>query len=430
MYTKRTMPVIALGAVAAMMMAGCAATPAEDEDVTLNFAWWGADDRAAMYEEALDIYREENPNVTITTQSAGFADYWTARSAEAASGSLPDVLQTDLSYLDEYSANGQLLDLTPYLDDGTIDEAGFDAALLASGEANDALVALPTGSNMLSVITNLGLVEKAGVASPELGYTWEDYYTYLTSISAAGITTDAGQPVYGGGSIAGNIWSFLLWLVQQGIDPVASDGSLGFGEDEVVAWLELAYPDELRDSGELFPIDRLASLAPLDGFGAQEAALQIQYDNFLATYAAQTESTQLSLQPLPVVEGTDPLYFSKPAMFLSIGANSEHPAEAAKLISFLLTDPRVGEIFGTSKGVPAYDAQREAVLDGADDTVKAILAYEESIAEYATAPVPVLPHHSTLESKWSELIERLMYNDITREDFASEWFAEVDIALG
>ena len=45
---------------------------AEDEKITLRFCWWGNEERHTSTVEALDIYMEQNPNVTIISEFLGW----------------------------------------------------------------------------------------------------------------------------------------------------------------------------------------------------------------------------------------------------------------------------------------------------------------------------------------------------------------------
>ena len=114
----------AITASAALVLTGCsgggsseeaAATYDPDEKVTLNLAFWGNDVRAALYDEAIAAFNEEYPNITVNSSFLGFPEFWEKRQTEAAGGGLPDVMQFDYSYLRQYSENGLLLDLEPYL---------------------------------------------------------------------------------------------------------------------------------------------------------------------------------------------------------------------------------------------------------------------------------------------------------------------------
>lgn len=135
------------------------------------------------------------------------------------------------------------------------------------------------------------------------------------------------------------------------------------------------------------------------------------------------------MQPIP--SGPNgPAMFFRPSMHLAAGANTEHPEAAAALIDFLLTDPRVGEIFGTSKGVPADAAQRDAVSleEGSIDAI--VMAYEESVADIATAVAPIpVKGFGSIEETWRQLGEELNYGYITPQEFAENWWAEAELAI-
>ena len=120
--------------------------------------------------------------------------------------------------------------------------------------------------------------------------------------------------------------------------------------------------------------------------------------------------------------------FFKPSMLLSSGANTEHPEEAATLIDFLVNDPEVGAIFGTSKGVPAVEAQREAMELEEGSVDARVVAYEEAVAEYVTEPVPIpVKGFGSIEAEYKRLGEELAYGTITVDEFVETWFAEAQL---
>ena len=62
---------------------GTAAEPCD-----LVVAWWGSQGRNEKFQSALDLYAEQNPGVTIESQTNGFSDHLTALSAAAASNDI------------------------------------------------------------------------------------------------------------------------------------------------------------------------------------------------------------------------------------------------------------------------------------------------------------------------------------------------------
>jgi oligogalacturonide transport system substrate-binding protein len=61
----------------------------------------------------------------------------------------------------------------------------------------------------------------------------------------------------------------------------------------------------------------------------------------------------LELGPYPMLpNATDAGLLAKPSMLFSIGRNTKHPEEAAKLINFLLNDPDGIKALGLARGIP------------------------------------------------------------------------------
>ena len=69
----------------------------QDEPVELRIAWWGSQDRHDRTIAAIELYEEENPNVTIVYEFSGWDDHWTKMSTQAAGNNLPDIMQQDYS---------------------------------------------------------------------------------------------------------------------------------------------------------------------------------------------------------------------------------------------------------------------------------------------------------------------------------------------
>lgn len=402
---------------------GSAEKVSTDEDITISLAWWGDDDRAAKYEKAVDLFEKAHPNITVQTQFQAWDDYWTARATEAAGGALPDVIQMDLSYLRQYGATGQLLDL-----DGqtgvNLNLDGIDDSLLASGQIDEGQYGVPTSTNTLATFYNADVLKQIGVEPLAEGYTWDDYTAWIEKVSEAG--KGEKPAIYGSGDYTGTFWFFLQWLIQQGVEPFTADGQLNFDETQMTEWLNQG--QELRDSGAFFPIKRAKQLEPLSGFTKSEVAGESSWDNFLASYVAET-GDEIKMLPMPSGEN-GPQQFYKPSMLLSASAQSEQSEAAAALIDFLINDPEVGTIFGTSKGVPAVQAQIDAMDVEPGSVDEQVVQFEEDVADVVTesAPVPV-EGFGEIEAEFKRLSEELQYGSLSVDEFVTQWFSFADSAV-
>lgn len=435
--TRRLLPLAAAATAAALALTACSGggsndggepgsggTVDPDEQITLRLDWWGNDDRADRYNQAIELFEAEYPNIDVQANFSSWDDYWTARNTEAAGSSLPDVFQMDLAYLSQYGNRNQLLDLTPYLG-GELDASGMPEQLLDSGRVGEGLYGIPQSTNTLALFYNPATVEEIGVEPPTAEMSWSDYVTWLQEAADAGADNDPA--LYGSGDFTGVFWMFIQYLVQNGNEVFTDDGELAFTEDDVRGWLELTA--EARANGQVFPASREAQLDPLGGFTANEAASEFSWDNFLAGYLADSGAERIEMLPVPTIEGsTERAMFQKPSMLLSAAQTTQHPEAAAALISFITNDPEVGAIFGTSRGVPSTESARSQLeVEGVDAQV---IGYEEEMADQITAAVPTLPEgFGTIEAAWLRLSESLGYGEINVDQFIEQWFAEVDSAL-
>ena len=428
---KRAGTALVFATGAALILAGCAggssatpdATPTfdPDEEVTLDLAFWGNDVRADLYNQVLEAFNEEYPNITVNTSFLGFPEYWEKRQTEAAGKNLPDVMQFDYSYLRQYSQNNLLLPLDPYL--GNIIETDpLPQNILDIGVVGDVTTGIPTSTNAWGMYTNPKLLETAGVEEFE-GGDWDDYTDWLGEV-----TDGSGGAFYGGTDYTGRIQNFEIQLRAEGSYLFSEDGEPGFDEERLTEFWESG--QAIRD-GIGIPQQRLEEVYPKSGFDTALAASELTWDNFGAGYLANlgADYTELGLIAPPVTkEGAKDLYL-KPSMLHAIAANTEHPEAAATLVNFLINSPQSGEIFGTNRGLPASEtALAAADLDPLSQQIK---DYEASIADRLgdAPPVPIVGAGS-LEEKFRQLGTELNFGTITVEDAVSQFFAEMDVVLG
>ncbi|WP_430645249.1 ABC transporter substrate-binding protein [Agromyces sp. GXS1127] len=417
----------AVTASAALVLTGCsggsepAATYDPDEEVTLNLAFWGNDVRADLYDQAIAAFNEEYPNITVNSSFLGFPEFWEKRQTEAAGGGLPDVMQFDYSYLRQYSENGLLLDLEPYLGE-IIDTEPLSEQILGIGVVNGETTGIPTSTNAWGMFTNPVLLEQAGVEE-FAGGSWEDYNDWMAEVTEA-----SGGEVYGGTDWTGRIQNFEIQQRAAGEDLFTDEGEPNFTEEDLAAFWEQG--DAIRESGTVISQQELEEIYPVSGFDAAKTASELTWDNFGAGYLGNLGEgyTELGLIAPPVTEeGAQDLYL-KPSMLHSIAATTDHPEAAATLVNFLVNSPEAGAIFGTNRGLPAS----ETMLEGAelDPLGEQIRAYEESISDRLgdAPPVPIVGY-GTLEEKFRQLGTELGFGTLTVDEAVSQFFSEMDVVL-
>ena len=148
---------------------------------SLVMAWWGNQTRNERTQKILDMYSEENPGVTIDGQFSEFNDYWNKLATAAAGHSMPDIVQMDYKYLQQYVNNNLLVDLTPYIEDGTIDTASCNQDVLNSGKVGDGLYALCNGINAPALLYNKTLLDENGITVKD-NMTMDEFFALCKEV--------------------------------------------------------------------------------------------------------------------------------------------------------------------------------------------------------------------------------------------------------
>ena len=87
---------------------------------SMTMTWWGGQQRHEQTQQLLDLYASENPGITIQGTPSNWDGYFEKLATQAASGSMPDIVQMDYLYIKTYASNGSLLDMTVYAENGVM----------------------------------------------------------------------------------------------------------------------------------------------------------------------------------------------------------------------------------------------------------------------------------------------------------------------
>ncbi|HWO65004.1 MAG TPA: extracellular solute-binding protein [Umezawaea sp.] len=413
--------------VAALLLAvavtSCGGAPSggdepESGPVTLRFSWWGNAERAGLMQRALDLFHSKNPTITVTPSFQEFEAYWQKIATETAGGNAPDVLQTDFAYLREYADRRALYDLKKQ-EGKTLDLGDLVDGLKGVGEIKGGLYGVPVGGNTWGFVYNPALYAQAGVPEPKLGWTWDDYRA-----GAKRITEKTG--VYGSSNPIDTYYNLELQLRQEGKSLYTEEGRLGFDRARLARFLTEG--KEMADAKAVLPVEKGVQIKPKHALESDLVAGSPAWDNFLDRYSKATKA-ELKVAPSPSDNPQVLGQYLKPALLLSVSQKSEHPAAAAKLVSFMINDPEVGKIFGANRGLPPTNAQRAAAqLSG---PLAAVAAYEDGIKDKLGKTPPAPPKGAgSLEQAFIRINEELLYGRITVDQAVDQFFTEADETLG
>ncbi|MFJ7078912.1 ABC transporter substrate-binding protein [Streptomyces sp. NPDC098781] len=404
---------------------GDAASTETGGKVTLTFAWWGNEDRAERTNQAVDLFEKRHPGVTVRTSFAGYEAYVQKLATQAAGGDLPDVAQLDYRQISQYAGSGTLLDLGPYIEDGSLRTADFDEGLTGTGAYEGKQYAFPMGRGSTGFAYDGSVFEKAGVTAPRPGWTWDDWVEAGEKISALGLKGPNGHAYTGVTDIGVNEDAFENWLRGRGGKLYASQQELGFTvEDLTEFW---TFTDSLRRRGVASQAKDTAQISGAvedTPMGRGLAATDFNWDGpFLGYPPLLGENVHFA--PVPTTAGRAGQYF-KPTMLVGVGADTQHPREAAELIDFLLNDPDAGEILGVTRSTPPNQRIAQAIGKGLEGPEKEVYDYGRKIAAYGTDAPPMAPPRGdvALQVAFTRSYQRVIYEMQSPREAAEEFVAE------
>ena len=385
------------------------------EPVELNIAWWGSQTRHDRTIAVIELFMEENPNITITYEFASFADYWPLLATKAAAGQLPDVIQQDYAYFKQYIDDELIIPLDPFVDDGTLNLDDVDPATLTGGIVNDQLYAVNLGTNSQSWAIDVDLFEQAGVEIPAADWTWADFEAISNQIHEnLGIYGNAG------GMENPQVMNCMLLSLGQGL--YSDDGTaLGYTDDQVMVDYFTSMVNMQESGAMVSREDQVANQYTLENnpFVAGQAAMYFAHTNQLTGLwnAAGTERN-IKLLPVPrAVGATQSANYYKPSQFFSVSANSEHPVEAAMFIDFFTNSIEANQILLAERGVPISSAVQEALQPTLGPDQQEVFSFLANLETSPIRPPDPAKHNDLVSNILTPLVvDPIMYGQITPEE--------------
>ncbi len=381
-FTRRQFCQIGLSSLAGLSLLDLAAcgssTGAATE--TLQLSFWGPASRNKLTQAAIKAFKAEHSNIDIHSWYADFSAYFNQLNTQIASGTIPDLIQMDMSYLAQYVNEHELLDLTPFVNDKTIDLSDFDQGMLKNSEDNGVNYGISLGGNYECMIYDTVLVQQAGAGAPPSSWTWDQFATYAANLTKA----LKSQGIYGAPDASGARDMFEIWVRQRGKELWTTDGKVAFTVDDAASWF--TFWDGMRKSGGCAPAQLQATVTGSGPSGSLLASgktvFATGHSNQFSSYQALKKNA-LAMQTVPT--GSGPGNYLKPSMLMSIAAKSKYAKDAAAFINFLITNPNGVKAIGLDRGVPGSARARAALEPTLQDVDKAVLAYSELVASSGTA---------------------------------------------
>lgn len=419
-------------AALAMGLAGCGAggdggdegdtskVTASEGQATVSLYFWGGDARVNNTKKMVEKFEAANPNIKVDMQYNDWSGYWDKLNTTSAGGNAPDVMQMDELYLSSYASQGALLDLNRASDFLKLDT--MDASLRDMGKVDGKQYAAPISTTPFGILVNNDVLSKLGLTLPDTtNWTWDDLVSFAQQVH------DKSNGEIVGIAPMNNGMSLQLWARQNG-ESLFKDGKVAISDKTLAAYFQMAA--DWTKSGVAGTADRWseqssASLNQSD-MGTNKQALTFTQATQITAYSKAAGTDNMELVPIPQLKAGEKTSYLKPGMYWSVSEKSQHPAEAAKLVDFLINNEEAGKIQGTERGLPANNSIRESLASTVSGTDKKALEFPDQIKDTIGDAPEVTPNGaSSLDKDIVRYMSDVVFGKQTATDAAKAFISEM-----
>ena len=335
----------AMALSAAMMMTSVPVYAGDPLEIEF-FQQKGEEGPQKGYQEIIDKFNKENPDIKITMNTV--PDAGTVLTSRISSGDIP-VIFSDYPTQTQFKqkvANGYVQDLSGQDFLNNVDSSSLKMTVQEDGD----YYALPYSRNYIGVYYNVQMFEDNGIEVPK---TWQEFTDACDKLKAAGITP-MGLHGKDPGRVGHTFQACTIAWAPDGVETI---------EKAVKGETKIADSDEFRSVFE--KMKTLLSYANDDALALSDTQC---YENFMngqyamlitgsysrGTIQALNPDLKLGVFPLPndTYEDTKTLSGIDAAICVSAQASDEEKTAAYKFLSYL-AQPDNAQIFCDYDGAPS-----------------------------------------------------------------------------
>lgn len=438
---KRKIALIATCAMVVLSLAACSKTNKDvnknNDNSTTNgqtklvMAWWGNQTRNERTQEVLDMYSEKNTSVVFDGQFAEWADYWNKLATSSAGHSLPDIVQMDYKYISQYVSNDLLVDLKPYIDQGTLNVDNLDPGIIDAATVDGKIYAICNGVNAPALLYNKTLLDENGIEVKD-NMTMAEFIDLCREVyEKTGYKTNIA---YNNGE------NFIEYFLRgKGIQ--FFDGNK-FGTDSAEAFADFfkLYENGIKEEWHLEPsvfAERTIGSVEQDPlvYGSNPSSMSwctFNYSNQLtAVQNAAPEKMEIGITTWPSEDPKASNYL-KPSQFFSVTVDSKAPEEAAKFIDYVTNSVECNEVLLGERGVPASSEIASAIAPKLDADYTKVVDFINNVVtpNCSTLNPPAPDGASEVYDLINQLEEKVCYGKMTAEEAGEELLLKGNEMLG
>jgi multiple sugar transport system substrate-binding protein len=348
---RRLLGVVTAAAMVAVAAGACgsgggSSNPSEGGAVTLEFAqWWAPELPSGSFDKIMSDFTAQNPNIKVKLLSAPYASIKQQLVSGAASKTLPDVVGLDGAWVNDFSKQGAITDLSALMS-----SAKYDAGQLASEvKVKGKTYMIPVVNFVYPLFVNNDLLTKAGVSA--VPATRTEFLDAAKKISAGGgnvkgwaLPLDTAVP----NGIQNDVMS---WLWASG-GSMLKDGKPNLTSAPVKSTVE--YVKSLNDAGAVAPgALTMKEQDKVEKFSTGQVGMMIDSLAHINLIKKNSPTLKFTVAAIPAEDSyTGQRGMPYASWGIGIADSSKHKAQAFKLVQYLMSQQTNAQLGTLANGFP------------------------------------------------------------------------------
>ena len=334
--------------------------------VNLSFSEWWAPQMAGhnSLQNLVNQFEQQNPGIHVTLDTNPYPTVESETIAQAATGTMADVVGLDGSWVNPLVKEGALLNLSAEMKQTGFDQSSLKSQVQLNGNTYD----IPLVNFAYPLFTNTALLAKAGIAHPPTD--WTQFTSDAVALSKLSKTTwgwiiplTLNPPNGAQNDVMSWVWASGGSMLQNGQPHLTDNPTL----TAVVNMLKEVYKD-----GAMFPgPDAVVETDKVENFINGRIGMMIDSMADSSAIATGAPNLKYSVSALPVENGyTGKQGITVASWGIGVSAKSAHPLQAWKFLEFLVSQNVNSQIATDASGFPG-NAMASPSFSGANPHYKA-----------------------------------------------------------
>ncbi|MCA9837764.1 MAG: sugar ABC transporter substrate-binding protein [Trueperaceae bacterium] len=315
-------------------------------DVTLEFTqWWEPELPDGAFRALMDEFEAQNPGIKVELISGPYSSTKEQVIAGAVAGTMSDVVGLDGAWVSDFVKQGSIANLSDLMA-----EAAYDDSELASQiQLQGGTYMIPVVNFVYPVFVNLDLLAEAGIdAAPTTRSEFADAAAKLTNpdnnVYGWVLPLSMEQPNGIQNDVMSWLWASGGSMMKDGMPDLTNDGVRQTAE----------YIKGLWDAGVIAPGSfTMKEQDKVEEFVNGRVGMMISSLAHINLIRERNPDLNFAITALPAADGyTGKRGLPYASWGIGVSANSEHPAEAWKLVAFLMSQETNSKLSSIANAFP------------------------------------------------------------------------------